>query len=134
MSHLSSGRETPGSPMKRGGEEDDLAPDVPVEMELDALLDAYDHRVTILYMARLDPRAPARKTRFDRRLERACAARRVSFVSVRDGYRDLIAAGLSPYGFANTGFNTGHLNATGHALLARLLRPELERIAKHGLL
>lgn len=106
----------------------------PAEEEVGLLARAYGKRLTILYLAALDPETPGQMTEFERRIETACAAQGIHFVSTRVGYSALTAAGLSPFGFANTAFNSGHLNATGHALVARLLSRELERLAADGLL
>lgn len=100
----------------------------PVEEELAALLAAYDGKVTLLLLDPFDPsgRAPASET--FARIERFAAARGASVVRLRDGFAALERSGRAPYGFPDSGFNRGHLNAAGHRIAGRLLADELERV------
>ncbi len=110
------------------GEAAELAADFPLDAELDLLVKAWDGRVTILYLPELDPKHPERVSSIGAWLAARCRAQGVSFVTLADAFGGMLARGRSPYGFANTHFNEGHMNAEGQAATAGLLAAELERL------
>jgi hypothetical protein len=95
---------------------------------LGALSQAYDGRVTFVFLAR--PSAaheppPSVELEFDA----ACAELAASCVNPRARFQPLVDSGTPPYGFSNSTPNSGHLNAVGHAALADALAQELGRLA-----
>lgn len=106
------------------------APMASVQEILAALSQAYDGRVTFVFLARPSPSPsleppPAVELEFDA----ACAELAASCVNPRARFRPLVDAGTPPYGFSNSTPNSGHLNAVGHAALADALAQELGRLA-----
>jgi hypothetical protein len=98
-------------------------PVLPIEEELDALFDAYDKRVTILYISEsgTQPNPIEDRTRaYCSRASRSCIFTKDAFGALRD-------RGHDPYGFSNTHVGVGHLNEHGHAEAGRLLAEELLR-------
>ena len=67
------------------------------------------------------------------RFEAHCREASLSCATLRPGYPEFAGRGLSPFGFGNSGFNSGHLNEEGHRLAADVLSAELERLASRGL-
>ena len=104
----------------------------PVEALLDRTADAYETRITFALIAPYAPHAPDDVSVVERRMTAHCAARGYSCVSTRVGYRRFSETGRAPFGFTTSAFNEGHLNAAGHALLARVIAGELQRL--HALL
>jgi len=95
---------------------------------LAALSQAYDGRVTFVFLSRPSPSLeppPAVELEFDA----ACAELAASCVNPRARFQPLVDAGTPPYGFSNSTPNSGHLNAVGHAALADALAQELGRLA-----
>jgi len=92
----------------------------------------YESRITFALIAPYTPRAPGNVTSAERRILAHCAARRFSCTSTRGGYERFAREGRSPFGFATSAFNEGHLNVAGHALLADVIAEELRRL--HALL
>lgn len=113
----------PASPPRR---------EYPIEAVMDATATAYGERVTFALLASYIPEAPMESPADERRIAEHCATRGYSCVSTRIGYQQFADEGRAPYGFATNGFNEGHLNEAGHALLARILATELKRL--HALL
>jgi len=106
----------------------------PVEAELDLIAASYDRRLTFLFVPSLDFTSPlAATTPTEERFEAYCRSASVGCVSLRPAYPDLVRRGLSPFGFGNSAFNTGHLNEEGHRLAADVLSAELRRLASRGL-
>jgi hypothetical protein len=97
-------------------------------LEMEMLAHAYDKRVTLLYLPRFDPLDPGRETANEAALRRMAEKSGVHFVSLRERFRRLAAAGHAPYGFSNTRFNQGHWNRHGHEAAADLLLEECKRI------
>jgi lysophospholipase L1-like esterase len=106
----------------------------PVVAEVAAMAAAHAERVTFLYLPEFDPRAPGRVPDTEALVAAACAARGWSCVNLRESFAAFAARDASPYGFANSRFNAGHMNDAGHAAAAELLRRELERLATLDLL
>jgi hypothetical protein len=50
-------------------------------------------------------------------------------VSTRSGYARFAAAGKSPFGFATSAFNYGHMNEAGHALVSEVVGEEMRRVS-----
>lgn len=101
---------------------------------LETLHRAYHGRLTFLFLADFDPRAPSRPKQVEAVFDAACEKNGWSCVNLRQSYEGFAARRVAPYGFANTGYNVGHLNAGGHAAAAELLAREMERLSAHGLL
>jgi hypothetical protein len=96
----------------------------PLEAEMKLLAEAYDGRLTLLYLARFDPNNPGEETGIEQRLHGLARKYGVSLVSLREKFPELAAAGHAPYGFSNTRFNWGHWNRYGHRAAAALLFEE----------
>jgi hypothetical protein len=110
------------------------AADYPIAEELDAMRRGYANRVTFLYLSDLDYADPRRKTEAEERFEAYCRESGASCVSFRPEYPRLAQAGISPFGFANTRFNFGHMNDEGQRLAATILLREMETLHHRGLL
>ncbi len=102
--------------------------DYPVEPELAMLVAALGGRLTLLYFPTFDPRQIDAPTHTEQRVQTYCGAHEISFVNVRSSWPEFAARHEAPYGFSNTRWNTGHMNAAGHAAAAHLLALELERL------
>jgi hypothetical protein len=101
----------------------------PVDQEMKMLAEAYDKRVILLYLPQFDPLQPGRETENETLLRKAAQAQGIHFVSLREKFPELAAAGQAPYGFVNTRFNAGHWNRYGHQAAADLLFDEYQRIS-----
>ena len=122
-------------PMFRGGDDAPRAaaaraiPDYPIEEELAMLTAAWAGRLTIALIP--DP------TRAQGDVERRVLAygreRGVSVVNMRDAFPRFDGAQSSPFGFRNSEYGKGHLNAPGHEALASLLANELMSLRARGL-
>jgi hypothetical protein len=98
----------------------------PVARELELLNAAYQNRVTVLYLPDFDPKAPERVDSFvEETFDRLCRERGWSCVNLRRSYADFAARHRAPFGFPNSGYNFGHMNADGHAAAAAALAREL---------
>jgi lysophospholipase L1-like esterase len=108
----------------------------PVEEELELLHRSFDGLVTFLYLAVYDPEHPigGGVTDVEQRLVAVCLDRGWSCVNLRDAFPDFAARRIAPFGFANTAYNNGHLNADGHQAAAMLLEREMERLRAGDLL
>ncbi len=104
----------------------------PVEDELDMLHRAYGGRVTLLLVPEYDPEQPLAQASLESRILAHCRARAMSCLTPRALYPRLTGTGRAPFGFPNSRFNAGHMNATGHGFCAEALTSELERV--HALL
>jgi hypothetical protein len=100
----------------------------PLDDEMKLLAEAYQGHLTLLYLARFDPRNPSRETRIENLLHVLAERHHVPFVSLREKFPELAAAGRAPYGFSNTRFNWGHWNRDGHRAAADLLFEEGRRL------
>ena len=100
----------------------------PVEEEMKMLAGSYDKHVILLYVARLDPLHPSHESENEAILRKAALAQGIRFVSLRDKFPELAAAGQAPFGFSNTRFNAGHWNRYGHQAAADLLYDEYVKI------
>jgi hypothetical protein len=86
-----------------------------------ALARAYGDRLSIVYVANTRMgRTPAPDPN-EVRLQAACAAQGVRFASTRGPMLDQLRRGLEVRGFSTTMIGSGHLNADGHELVARLI-------------
>lgn len=98
----------------------------PIEQEMQLLSQAFDGRVTVLFISPWADSGPVGgATPTETSIEEACRKLGLSFVSTRASFPRLVAAGLFPNGFPNTQPKVGHLNATGHAAVAEVLGQEL---------
>lgn len=97
--------------------------DYPVERELDALVEAFHGRVTLLFVPSFDPAKPAEADPVEARIFQRCQTTGASCVSVRDRYPELAARGVAPFGFPTSNYNSGHANALGHELWTDALVP-----------
>lgn len=100
----------------------------PIEQELKMLVRSYEQRVTLVYLASYDPKAPEQKTEIEEEVSRICSLNHWSFVNLRTTYSNFTKHGLSPYGFLNTAFNQGHMNSEGHHTTVKLIVDELKRL------
>jgi hypothetical protein len=105
-----------------------LVANYPVHREMEMLAEAYDRRVILIYLPDFDPLQPDRETENEVLLRKAAQAQGLHFVSLREKFPGLAAAGQAPYGFVNTCFNAGHWNRYGHQAAADLLFDEYLRI------
>jgi hypothetical protein len=122
-----------GSYEKRAATTDDPS-NYPIEKEIDQAVAAFRGRVTFLYLADYEPKAPLEPSSLiERRLFDHCVQRALSCVNTRWGYARLPPQGIAPFGFPNTAFNTGHMNETGHAIAGALLAAELGRLTDNAL-
>lgn len=106
----------------------------PVETQLETVAAAWDGRFTFLFIPDFDARDPSVRDETERRFMAACDAHRWSCVNLRAAFPAFVARHASPYGFANSAFNWGHMNDDGHAAAAELLRDEITRLAALALL
>jgi hypothetical protein len=108
---------------------------VSVEEALEQMRIAYDGRLTIVNLPYVEL-MPARIVEFDatRRLFEYCARTGLSCVEPTEEFLALGRAYKAPYGFTNSTFNFGHMNADGHKAVATVLARELQRLRDNGLL
>ena len=136
IGHIDVARHGPtGPPWFRAGSEA-TAPVVveaprtyPLERELDLMRSSYENRVTFLFLPLFNHPVENEETRF----VRYCQMTHVSCVNFRSSFGEFQRAGTAPYGFPNSRFAGGHLNAAGHEAVARLLVAEIRRLEQHGL-
>jgi hypothetical protein len=100
----------------------------PLAQEIELVRDAYEGRLTILYIAPYDPRDPMAASPMETELSKICALRNVSFVTTRSLHDRFKSRNISPFGFPNSTFNAGHCNRDGHQAIADLLAEELNRV------
>lgn len=110
------------------------APPARVMFEIAQLKEAYAGRLTILLVCTFDPQRPTTPSLTETRLLDAASALGVRVVTTRGGYSEVAAEGRAPFGFANSAFNAGHMNALGHEVTSRALSSELRDLVGHGLL
>jgi hypothetical protein len=108
-----------------------LAPerDWPVEDELSLMSSAYEGRVTFFFI----PDFEAKKAPEERRFLDYCHAANLSCADLRASFGKFSAHGHAPFGFPNSRFAAGHLNAEGHRAAASLLAQELSKVRGRGL-
>jgi hypothetical protein len=95
----------------------------PVEEEFDRLVAAYDGRITLLVLSSVGT-----ETSIEDRLAARCRATSTSCVELRSRFDDFARRHESPYGFPNSAWGKGHMNAAGHHVAAELLTDELLRL------
>jgi hypothetical protein len=117
-----------GRPGARGGQRAENAAQYPLDEEMRLLAEAYQQRLTLLYLPKFDPANPGGETATERALHGLAEEHGVRFVSLREKFPELAAAGRAPYGFANTRFNWGHWNRYGHQAAAELLYVECQTL------
>jgi hypothetical protein len=100
----------------------------PVADEMRLIRHAYGERVTFLFIPPLE--APSA---VESQFLAACSVDQSSCVDFRAAFPEFRAHGEAPFGFPNSRFGVGHLNAGGHAAVARLVEIELERLRARGL-
>jgi hypothetical protein len=104
----------------------------PVEEELGMLRQAYDGRLTIVFIPYIDFQAGGEPRINDspirQRVLKYCAATGLSCVEPVVPFLAMARQYKSPFGFTNTKFNYGHMNAGGHALVGEELAKELARL------
>lgn len=100
----------------------------PVEETLDRLAAAFDGHVTFLWLPDYEPeRSGGTGSETEMRVMAACRERGLSCVNLRDAFPAFRARHEAPYGFPNTAWNVGHLNAAGHRAAGELLAEELSK-------
>jgi lysophospholipase L1-like esterase len=107
--------------------------DYPVEDVLRALGDAWDGRLTLLLLPGFETDRPG-PSPGEVRILASCAEWRWSCVSLRERFGAFAARHESPYGFANSTWGRGHMNAAGHHAAAEILTAELARLRALDLL
>ena len=100
----------------------------PLDDEMKLLSEAYAGRLMLLYLPKFDPAHPSKETETEKALYGLAEKYGVQFVSLREKFPELAAAGHAPYGFSNTRFNWGHWNRYGHQAAAELLFAECQRL------
>jgi len=105
----------------------------PLEEVLDLLRGAYDGRLTLLNLPYLEVSPPhiTPGTTWQKVLA-YCARTGMSCIEPTEEFLRLARAHKAPFGFLNTEFNSGHLNADGHAAVAEALARELARLKQNG--
>jgi hypothetical protein len=103
--------------------------DWPVEAELQAMTAAYQRRVTFLLLPAFND-APGD---IEQRFLAYCREADVSCADLRDTFPRFRDRGHAPFGFFNSRFGAGHMNAEGHAAAADVLVRELENVRRRGL-
>lgn len=109
----------------------DIIGGYPLGNEMKLLAEAYERRLTLLYLAKFDPADPTKEAEIEKALHGLALKYGVRFVSLREKFPELAAAGQAPYGFGNTRFNWGHWNRYGHRAAAELLAEECQRLGVH---
>jgi hypothetical protein len=115
-------------PAREEGHQEGGNGEYPLDDELRLLAQAYQGKLTLLYLARFDPSNPTKETETETALHGLAEKHGVPFISLREKFPELAAAGHAPYGFSNTRFNWGHWNRYGHQAAAELLFDECQRL------
>jgi hypothetical protein len=102
----------------------------PIAREIELLRNVYEGRLTILYIAPYNPRAPMSASSMETELSKICRQQKISFVTTRSLHDRFKSRNISPFGFSNSKFNVGHCNWDGHQAIADLLAEELARVVK----
>jgi len=105
----------------------------PVDEEINLLKEAYGGRVTILLISRFNPNDPLTVPVSEQLIENLARDKNISFVSSRARYADLVVKRVAPFGFGNSGYNTGHMNRCGHQVTADVLSSEIVRLHNYDL-
>lgn len=100
----------------------------PLDDEMKLLAEAYERRLTLLYLPKFDPKDPLKEMEIEKVLKGLAEKNGVRFVSLRERFPELAATGQAPYGFDNTLFNEGHWNRYGHQAAAQLLVEECRKL------
>ena len=108
--------------------------DFPIEEELAMLFKAYDRKVTILWIPSVEFKSRAIvKSPIRERVFLYCRANRLSCVEPEQGFSELVSRWQSPFGFPNSKFNDGHMNAAGNAAVAGELALEITRLHSNAI-
>lgn len=107
----------------------------PVAEILELVARSWDGRATLFFLPDFDIRAPRLvKSESEQVFTEQCALRGWSCVNLRDAFPAFAERFESPYGFPNSEWNQGHMNAAGHAAAAALLHDEVTRRLSRDLL
>ena len=101
----------------------------PVDDELSLMTEAFGGRLTFFFIPGFSTGEDVVEKRFLAR----CASARLSCVDLRATFADFRTRGRSPFGFPNSSFAQGHMNAEGHRAAADLLAHELSSLRRRGL-
>ncbi|MEO6324792.1 MAG: hypothetical protein ABIQ65_09210 [Thermoanaerobaculia bacterium] len=101
----------------------------PVERELDLMQRSYGSRVTFFFLPEFNRTIGSTEKRFISH----CLSSRSSCVNLRVSFREFEEEGCAPFGFHNSRFGGGHMNAEGHRAAADLLSRELQELRRRGL-
>jgi lysophospholipase L1-like esterase len=93
----------------------------PVGSEVELLAQAFQKRLTILYLPPFDPKRVDAEEPAEAFVRVECEKSGVQFASLREKFHELHESGRCPYGFENTRFNEGHWNRYGHQAAAAVL-------------
>jgi lysophospholipase L1-like esterase len=106
-----------------------LPEEYPAERELALLRAAYKNRITFLFLPLFNVPEEREEIRFDR----FCGETHMRCMNFRASFEAFRRAGTAPYGFPNSRFGGGHLNAAGHAAVARQVVSEIRSLQQNGL-
>jgi hypothetical protein len=107
----------------------DVSTNWPVAAEMARLRNAYSDRLTFFFV----PDFFVPPSGVEEVFTAECRKASLSCVNMRTVFDDYRNRGEAPFGFPNSKFGKGHLNASGHAAAARLLESEMERLRARGL-
>jgi lysophospholipase L1-like esterase len=93
----------------------------PIREELRALANAYDNRLTLLFLSSANPQSSAPPSATELVVRDACVELGLSCAFTHEENAKLARSGAFPTGFPNTRPYQGHLNPAGHAAAARAL-------------
>lgn len=110
------------------------ASEFPIAAALTKLFEAYDKRMTLLYISSFDPEHADEPSDVEAEVVRYCTESRTSCVFARAAWPEFVARHGTPFGFPNGQWNFGHPNAEGHRALGQLLADELLSLRRRGLL
>ncbi len=100
----------------------------PIAEVLELVTQSWENRLTLLFLPDFDLRTPRLVTSESEPIFASlCAQHGWSCVNLRDAFPAFAERCESPYGFPNSAWNQGHMNAAGHAATALLLRDEVAR-------
>lgn len=109
-------------------------PKRPLEQELLALAQAYQGRLSLLYLPAFAAPQGKLGSSVQARIGELCRIHGIDYVDLGEQFTDLVQQGHAPFGFPNTRYNDGHLNPRGHAAVSRALIRALQRLHQRGVL
>src|SRR5450631_3390948 len=98
----------------------------PVEDELSLMTEAFGGRLTFFFI----PGFSTEEDVVEKRFLAHCATARLSCVDLRATFADFRTRGRAPFGFPNSSFAQGHMNAEGHRAAAYHVARELSSLRR----